>query len=196
MPAPPTTQLVLDLAAGDARAADRLMPLVYEEIRALAAAYMRRERPDHTLQPTALAHEAFARLVDQTRIDWKGRAHFLGVAAQVMRRILVDHARQRLAVKRGGDRRRVTLSTIGDGGEPGRELDLLALDEAMETLGQLNPRHRQVVELRFFGGLDTEAIALVLDVTPQTVRSDWRMARAWLRQRLEKGDGSLFPHRD
>jgi RNA polymerase sigma factor (TIGR02999 family) len=184
MPTDAATQLVLEAVSGDSRSVERMAPLLYDELRKLAAAYMRRERADHTLQPTALAHEAYVRLIDQSRVDWRGRAHFLAVASQVMRRILVDHARRHLAAKRGGGRRRLTLTTTAGGGEGDRAVDLLALDESLEALERLQPRHRQVVEMRFFGGLDNEAIALVLGVTPQTVRSDWRMARAWLRQAL------------
>ena len=180
-----TTQILIDLSRGERSAASRLMPLIYDELRGLAARYMQRERPNHTLQPTALVHEAYLRLIDQSRVDWKGRAHFFAVAAEMIRRVLVDHARQHLAAKRGGSAQKIIL------GEPmgapdAHEIELLDLDEALDRLGELNERHRKVIELRFFGGLSVDETAEVLEVSPQTVRSDWRMARAWLRERLDR----------
>jgi RNA polymerase sigma factor (TIGR02999 family) len=180
-----TTQILLDLGNGDRSAAERLMPLVYDELRGLAQQYMGGERPDHTLQATALVHEAYLRLIDQSRVDWQGRAHFFSVAAEMIRRVLVDHARQHHAAKRGGAARKVSLTDSVDAtGEP--DIDLMALDEALQELGRLSERHRRVVELRFFGGLSVEEAGLVLEVSPHTVRSDWRLARAWLRQRLDR----------
>jgi RNA polymerase sigma-70 factor (ECF subfamily) len=180
-----TTQILIDLGAGDRSAAKRLMPLVYDELRSLAERYMRQERSDHTLQATALVHEAYIRLIDQSRVDWKNRAHFFSVAAEMIRRILVDHARQHHATRRGGGAHKVSL-VDPVGATEDSDIDLLALDEVLEELGKLQDRHRRVVELRFFGGLSVEETAHVLDVSPQTVRSDWRMARAWLRQRLDR----------
>jgi RNA polymerase sigma factor (TIGR02999 family) len=178
-----TTQILVDLGHGDRAAAKRLMPLVYDELRGLARRYMELERPDHTLQPTALVHEAYLRLIDQSRVDWKGRSHFLAVAAEMIRRVLVDHARHHHAAKRGGTAGKVSLTdSVGASEDP--DIDLMALDEVLEELGRLNERHGTVVELRFFGGLSVDETAHVLEVSPQTVRSDWRMARAWLRQRL------------
>ncbi len=179
-----TTQILIDLGNGDGSAADRLMPLVYEELRALAEWHMKQERSDHTLQATALVHEAYIRLVDQARVDWKGRAHFMAVAAQVIRRILVDHAREHRAAKRGGQAQKVSLTDAIE--SEVAPVDLLALEESLDRLGQLNERHQKVVELRFFGGLSVKETAHVLGVSPQTVKADWHMARAWLRQRLAR----------
>lgn len=176
---------MLQLAgAGDGSAINRLMPLVYEELRALAESYLARERPDHTLQATALVHEAYVRLVKQENVQWRGRAHFFAVAAQAIRRILVDHARGHLRIKRGGDRRRVQLeeeAALFD--HP--DLDLLALDEAMQKLAKLHERQAQIVELRFFGGLGLKDVADFLGVSQRTVEGDWSMARAWLRRELQ-----------
>jgi RNA polymerase sigma factor (TIGR02999 family) len=177
-----TTQILVDLGNGDRAAAKRLMPLVYDELRGLAQRYMELERPDHTLQATALVHEAYVRLIDQSRVSWQGRAHFFSVAAEMIRRVLVDHARRHHAAKRGGGARKISLTdSVGASGGP--DIELLSLDAALE---RLNERHRRVVELRFFGGLSVDETAHVLEVSPQMVRSDWRMARAWLRQRLDR----------
>ncbi len=180
-----TTQILVDLGNGDRSAAKRLMPLVYDELRGLAGRYMRQERTDHTLQATAIVHEAYLRLIDQSRVDWKGRAHFFAVAAEMIRRVLVDHAREHDAAKRGGGARKVSL-TDSVGASEGPDIELLCLDAALDELGRLKERHRKVVELRFFGGLNIEETAQVLEVSPQTVRSDWRVARVWLRQRLNR----------
>ncbi len=180
-----TTQILVDLGNGDRSAAKRLMPLVYDELRGLAARYMQQERAEHTLQATAIVHEAYLRLIDQSRVDWKGRAHFFAVAAEMIRRVLVDHARAHDAAKRGGGARKVSL-TDSAGAPEGPDIELLCLDAALDELGRLKERHRKVVELRFFGGLNIEETAQVLEVSPQTVRSDWRLARAWLRQHLDR----------
>ena len=177
-----TTRLLLEIRDGDQSAAERLVPLIYDDLRALASRYMRNEPADHTLQPTALVHEAFLRLVDTDRVEWQTRAHFLAVAARTMRRILVDHARRRRAVKRGGGRK-VTLVEGLAFSEP-RPLDLVALDDALAKLGRIEKRQSSVVELRFFGGLAVEEIAEVLDVSTATVKRDWRFARAWLLREL------------
>ena len=171
-------------SGGDAHA--RLMPLVYDELRRLAASYLRRERSDHTLQPTALVHEAYLRLVDQRRIEWRGRAHFYGVAAQVMRRILIDHARARAAEKRAGGGRRLSLDEAALLPEE-RAADLLALDEALKLLTEKDERKGRVVELRFFGGLSVEETAEVLGVHRATVERDWVVAKAWLYREMERG---------
>jgi RNA polymerase sigma factor (TIGR02999 family) len=176
---------ILDTAsAGDPAGAAELFGLVYGELRAMAERCMRQERAGHTLQPTALVHEAFLKLIDQTRASWEGRTHFLGVAAGAMRRILVDHARGHNAQKRGGDRRRVEVdSAIIDTHRP-RE-DVLAIDGALARLEALNPRHARIVELRFFGGLTIPETAAALGVGTTTVEEGWAVARAWLRRELE-----------
>jgi RNA polymerase sigma-70 factor (ECF subfamily) len=168
---------------GDDSAVNRLMPLVYDELRALAESYLQQERPDHTLQATALVHEAYVRLVRQEEVEWQSRAHFFAVAAQAIRRILVDHARGRQRAKRGGDRQRVRLEEDVALAK-GRDLDLLALDEAMEKLATLHERQARIVELRFFGGLSLKDVAKFLGISPRTVDGDWSMARAWLRREL------------
>jgi RNA polymerase sigma-70 factor, ECF subfamily len=179
------TNILKRASAGDDSAVNRLLPLVYDELRALAESYLQRERPDLTLQATALVHEAYVRLVKQEDVEWQNRAHFFALAAQAIRRILVDHARGRERVKRGGDRQRVRLDE--DLAAPGdRDLDLLAIDEALLSLTQLHPRQAQIVELRFFGGLSLKEVAEVLKVSPRTVDGDWSMARAWLRRELRE----------
>ena len=179
------TRLLSDHTQGDPDSASRLMPMVYDQLRGLAAAYMRRERPDHTLRPTALVHEAYLKLIDNTRIDWQGKAHFFAMAATQMRRILVDHARAHAAEKRGGDLERVTLAEdIGIG--PDDAMDVLAVDEALERLQRKSPRQSRVAELRVFAGLEIEEIALALDVSGRTVKRDWQVARAWLRRELSE----------
>jgi RNA polymerase sigma factor (TIGR02999 family) len=163
------------------------MPLVYAELRRLARSYLQRERESHTLQPTALVHEAYLRLVDQTRVTWENRAHFFGVAAQLMRRILVDHARARDAVKRGGSAVKLSLEE-GHFRPEASEGDLLALDEALERLGATDARMSRVVEMRFFGGLSEAETAEVLGISDRTVRRDWQMAKLWLYRELSKSD--------
>lgn len=177
-----TTQLLMKIQNGDANAAESLVPLIYDDLRALAARYMRNEPSDHTLQPTALVHEAFLRLVDTDRVEWRTRAHFMAVAARTMRRILVDHARRRRAIKRGGGKK-VTL-VEGMAFYEQRPFDLVALDDALAALAGIDERQSSVVELRFFGGLGVEEIAEVLDVSTATVKRDWRFARAWLLKEL------------
>lgn len=179
-----TTRVLRDVADGVPGAADRLIPLVYQELRTVAARHLAREHSGHSLQPTLLADEVFLKLVDQTRTTWQGREHFFAVAASLIRRILVDHARARAALRRGGNCTRTPI--IDAEAEPGvNTLDLLQLDEALEELGRLNDRHRRIVELRYFGGLTIEQTARVLEVSEQTVKADWSLIRAWLRVRLE-----------
>lgn len=177
------TRLLVDLQRGADGAADRLVPLVYDELHKLAVHYMRAERGDHTLQPTALVHEAYLRLVDQRNASWQNRSHFFGIAAQAMRRILVDHARRKRAGKReGGDR--VTLDeSVAEA--PQRSVDLIALDDALNKLASLDPRQARVVELRFFGGLDIEQTAESLGISPATVKRDWTFARAFLQREMD-----------
>lgn len=168
------------------RAADSLLADVYGQLRRLAASYLRRERSDHTLQPTALVHEAYLKLADQERVSWRGRSHFFAVGANVMRRLLVDHARKKSSRKRGGDWHQVTLEEGGSSllGRPLAADEILALDEALDALGEVDPRQAKVVELRFFGGLSMDDIARHLDVSKRTVEGDWTHARAWLRRAL------------
>ena len=178
------TRLLLAWNAGDKAALERLMPLVYAELRQLAERHFRKERRGHTLQPTAVVHEAYFKLVDQTRVTWKNRGHFLAIASQAMRRILIDHARGRDAEKRGGEVEKVTLDVSIASPEPSREVDILALDEALERLKALDGSQAQIVELRFFGGLTIEETAEVMDVSPSSVKRDFRSARAWLFREL------------
>jgi RNA polymerase sigma factor (TIGR02999 family) len=173
------TQLLHQWTGGQQEALDLLLPQIYGELRRLASAYLRRERPDHTLQPTALVHEAFLRLVDQRAVRWQNRAHFFGIAAQAMRRILVDHARAHGAEKRGAGDRRVSLDdTLLVTGAP--DVDLLALDEVLTRLATIDPLQSRIVELRYFGGLTLEETAEVMGISPATVGREWTMARAWL----------------
>jgi RNA polymerase sigma-70 factor, ECF subfamily len=178
-----TTQLLADLHAGNSGAAGELMEIVYPELRRLAASYLAAQRADHTLQPTALVHEAFLKLIDQTSPAYSGRAHFFAVAAKAMRHILVDHARAEHAAKRGGGWSRISLD--GNLAPSGQSIvDMIALDDALSGLAALDPRQAQIVELRFFGGMTVEEVAQVLGVSRSTVEEDWRMARAWLSRRL------------
>jgi len=186
MPSPPprdVTTLLLAWRAGDEGALEALMPLVYTELRRLAHIRMRGEDPDHPLQTTALVHEAFLKLIDTRRVRWKNRVHFFAVAAQVMRNLLVDHARARLRTKRGGGRKlpldaAVTLAAV-------QSEELLAIEEALEELSAIDPRQGRIVELRYFGGLSVEEVAAVLHISECTVKREWRMAKAWLRSRME-----------
>lgn len=177
------TRILRRVAAGDVSEANELAELVYDELRGLALGYLSRERQDHTLQPTALANEAWLRLIDQERVEWRGRQHFLAVAAQAMRRILVDHARKRRSGKRGGEWGRVPLDgfELAAGQE---EVDVVDLDGALARLEELSERQARVVELRFFGGLELKEAAEVLEVSLSTVERDWRFASAWLSERL------------
>jgi len=175
------TELLVAWGGGDQTARDELMPLVYEELRRLAHQCVRRERPGHTLQTSALLNEAYLRLVDQKNIQWQDRAHFFGIAARLMRQVLVDYARMRRYAKRGGDARRVSLDEAMIVSEE-RAADVVALDDALKTLAEIDPRQSQIVELRFFGGLSIEETAEVLAVSPGTVMRDWTLAKAWLRR--------------
>ena len=192
---PPDTARITDLliAAADGRreGLDELVPRLYDDLRRLAAAQMRREADGHSLQPTALVHEAYLRLVDQRRVTWRSRAHFFGVAAGMMRRILVDHARARLADKRGGGRE--PLSLMGDeAAESPRTIDILALNEALGRLAAFSPRQASIVELRYFAGLTIEEAAEVLGISDATLVRDWTVAKAWLRAELSRrSDGDV-----
>src|SRR5262245_27060072 len=181
------TQILADAdLRGHAHVAAELLPLVYDELRALARRYLKRERRDHTLQPTALVHEAFLRLVDQSRVNWAGRAHFYAVCAEAMRRILIDYARNRRRIKRGGGWQKILLddavAPLGDGGE----IDLVNLNEALDKLRELDPRQARIVELRFLGGMTVEEVASVLSLSKRTIEGDWTHAKAWLRKELAR----------
>lgn len=178
------TQLLIDLTNGKQNAVEDLLPLIYGELRSLAGNYLKRERSNHTLQPTALVHEAYLRLVDQTQVTWQNRAHFFGMAAQMMRRILVDHARAHKAGKRGSDYQKLSLDENIDKAVE-RSGELIALDEALTELAQVDELKSRIVELRYFGGLTVEETAEVLGVTPITINRHWRMAKAWLFGKLQ-----------
>jgi len=178
------TGLLLKWSGGDPAALERLMPLVYNELRRLAVRYLRRERANHSLQPTALVNEAYLRMVDQQKVEWQGRAQFYGLASRLMRNILVDHARSRQAAKRGGQQYRVSFDSdkqIGDN----PQIEFIAVHEALEHLETFDPQKARIVELRFFGGLSIEETAEVLGIGHATVERDWKLARAWLRRELE-----------
>jgi RNA polymerase sigma factor (TIGR02999 family) len=176
---PAVTRMLLDWTTGDERARDEMLPLVYHELHRLAMWHLGRERRDHTLQPTALVNEVYLRLVDQEQVDWKNRAQFIALAAVMMRRILVSHAREKLAIKRGGYAQRVSLSGIEVAGRA-PDVDVIELHDALDRLAALDARKGRVVELKFFGGLTTEEIAEVLQVSAATVKREWSFARAWL----------------
>jgi RNA polymerase sigma factor (TIGR02999 family) len=196
VPAGEVTQLLLRWRAGDEAALASLMPLVYEELRSLARHHLSRERGSHTLQRTALVHEAFLRMVDQTRVDWQSRSQFLAVASQMMRRVLVDHARRRTAGKRGGGAARVDLDAVlasedGDAAgvstTPESDIDFEAVHQALERLEALDPEQGKLVELRFFGGLNIQEAAEVMGFSPATAKREWAVARAWLQRELTAG---------
>lgn len=181
------TLLLAAMSAGDEEARDRAIALVYSELHLLAGSYMRKERQDHTLQATALVNEAWMRLAGQRRVEWTGRAHFFGIAAQAMRRILVDHHRRRSAARRGSGKHVTLVEDAADTfSDP---LDFIALDGALDELAEMDPRAARIVELRFFGGLSVEETAEVMDVSTPTVKRDWRTAKAWLYQRLGAAPG-------
>ena len=182
---PDVTQILQRISAGNGDALNDLFEAVDAELRRQAARYLRRERQNHTLQPTALVNEAFMKLVDQRNVQWQNRAHFFGVAAQAMRRIVIDHARTRNRIKRGGVQHAVTLDEAMIAGEP-RSIDVLALDEALNRLARLDERQARIVELRYFAGLSVEETAEVTALSPATVKREWAMARAWLHAELTK----------
>jgi RNA polymerase sigma factor (TIGR02999 family) len=179
-PSPDVTRLLVSWSKGDESALEQLMPLVYGELRRLASAYLRRERPNHTLQSTALVHEAFMRLVNQQDVAWKNRAHFYAIAAQMIRRILVDYARSQHAEKRGSGAVKLALDEAMDVPQQKGELDLLGLNGALDKLTELDPRQSRIVELRFFAGLSIEETAEVMQLSPATIKREWTSARAWL----------------
>ncbi|HZN07727.1 MAG TPA: sigma-70 family RNA polymerase sigma factor [Pyrinomonadaceae bacterium] len=179
------THLLLQWRSGDQSALEQLMPLVYEELRRLARKCMRGERPGHTLQTTALVNEAYLRLVNSSRVHWQDRAHFFAIASQLMRRVLVDEARRRRNLKRGGEYTRIEIDQMELSTQP-RDLDLLALDHALDKLAEFSPRKGKVVELRFFGGLSIEETALVLAISTDIVKREWRTAKLWLLHELSE----------
>jgi RNA polymerase sigma factor (TIGR02999 family) len=181
-----TTGLLRDLARGDPAALERLTPRVYKELRRIAGRLMKNERPERTIQPTALVHEAYLKLIDVKNVDWQHRAHFFAVAAQIMRHILLDAARKRGTAKRGGARPCVSLDEIPDI-SPERGSELIVLNDALNELATIDPRRARVIELRFFGGLSVEETAAVLKVSAHTVLRDWRLARAWMLTELSDG---------
>jgi RNA polymerase sigma-70 factor, ECF subfamily len=178
------TGLLVAWERGDDEALRRVAPLVYDDLRAIAAAKLRNERREHTLQPTALVHEAYLRLSEQRRRQWKERRQFFAVASRLMRQVLVDHARARSAAKRGGEATLIAVTSLGEIAAPPEVFDVLSLDEALTRLATLQPRLARVVELRFFGGLEVEETAALLDCSPRTVKRDWALARAWLVREL------------
>ena len=176
--------ILKDWSGGDRRSADALLSLVYDELRKIAGQYLRKEKSGHTLQPTALVHEAYMKLIDISDISWNDRAHFFAVSAGIMRRILVDHARAKLAEKRGGDIQRISLDEADSfSNEP--DIDLLAVDEALNELSRFDEQQSRIVELRFFGGLTIEETAHVAGISPATVKREWAMAKAWLHRKLQ-----------
>lgn len=181
------TVLLRRWSSGDAGALDALLPAVQEELRRLARSYMRRERDGHTLEPTALVNEAYLRLVDQRDVRWASRGHFFAIAAQAMRRVLVDHARGHVAAKRGGGAERVTLSGMADMQPERTGIDVLWLNQALERLAALDARQAQVVELRYFAGMSVEEVADVLEISPATVKREWATAKLWLAHALTTG---------
>jgi RNA polymerase sigma factor (TIGR02999 family) len=180
------TNLLVRFREGDRQAEAQLIPLIYGELRRLASGYLNRERGDHTLQPTALVHEAFLRLVSEGQPPWQNRAHFFGVAARLMRQILVDYARRRRSLKRGGSCERIDLEEKFLVYSPEKSAELLALDEALDRLASQDERQARIVEMKYFVGLDIEEIAQVLGTSPRTVKRDWTMARAWLHQEVAR----------
>jgi len=177
------TEQLMAWSNGDATALDRLIPVVYQELRRMADQYLRREDSGHSLQPTALVHEAYMRLIDQTKVEWQSRAHFFGVAAQMMRRILIDHAKTKHRLKRGGTAIKIALDENMNVSQE-RAVELIALDDALQALAQMDERKSRIVELRYFGGLSVEETAQVLGVSDKTVMRDWNLAKAWLYKEL------------
>jgi len=181
------TRLLLEWGEGNQQALEALVPLIYKELRNLAHNFLYRERPGHTLQTTALVHEAYLKLIDQNDARWQNRAHFFAIAAQAMRRILIDSARKHAAAKRGGPQEKLSLDEVADIAlEP--DINLLKLDEALHELAKIDPRQSRIVELRYFGGLTIEETAEVISVSPATVKREWMMARAWLHQEITESE--------
>ena len=184
IPSGEVTQLLRDWSVGNRDALDKLLPLVYNELRRLAHSYLTRERPDHTLQTTALVHEAYLKLIDQRSVNWHNRAQFFAISAQAMRRILLDNARRHTALKRGSGGEKVSLDDVATLGRDGANESLIALDEALQKLAAIDPEQSRIVELRYFGGLTIEETAEVLQTSPSTIQREWTIARAWLYQTI------------
>jgi RNA polymerase sigma factor (TIGR02999 family) len=180
------TEMLKQWSGGNRDALDRIMPIIYDELRRIAKRNSRRERPDNSLQPTALVNEVYLRLINQRGMSWQSRAHFFAIAARIMRQILVDRARERNAAKRGGGDYKLDLTEIGDVPDEGRKLDLLALDQALERLASFDPQQSRIVELKFFGGLSIEETGEVMGISPATVKREWALARSWLFRELKK----------
>jgi len=180
------TERLIAWGNGDAAALNELIPVVYQELRRMAGHYLRLENPGHTLQPTALVHEAWLRLIDQTRVNWRNRSQFFGVAAQMMRRILVDHAKTKHREKRGGGSEKLSLDDVINLSQE-RAADLIALDDALDELARIDERKSRVVELRYFAGFSVEETAQIMEVSPDTVMRDWKIAKAWLYQQIKRG---------
>lgn len=180
------TQMLLELTDCNEEVVNQILPHIYDELRRLASSYLRRERSNHTLQPTALVHEAYMKLIDQSRVKWQNRAHFFGIAAQVMRRILMDHARKHTAEKRGGDAELLPIEEEILIVSHDKSAELIALDDALQQLAEMDERKARIVELRYFGGLSIEETAEVLRVSVPTVNREWRMAKAWLYSEIAK----------
>jgi RNA polymerase sigma factor (TIGR02999 family) len=178
------TQMLIELTDGNQEVVNRILPHIYDELKRLASSYLRRERSDHTLQPTALVHEAYMKLIDQKRVRWQNRAHFFGIAAQVMRRILMDHARKHQAGKRGGEAEKLPIEEEILVVSHDRSGELVALDDALHTLAEMDEQKAKIVELRYFGGLSIEETAEVMGVSVPTINRQWRMAKAWLYSQL------------
>ena len=181
------TRILADLRRGDDGAADRLLPIIYTELHAIAQRFFTQRHAGETIQPTILVHDVFMKLAQKTDMEWESRAHFFAVAAKAMRDLLVDHARRHHAAKRGGGWKRITLSGVGDSAQEDQLIDVLDLEDVLKRLGDVDQRQERIVELRFFAGLSVAEIARVLGVSERTVMYDWRMARAWLRAQLEDG---------
>jgi len=174
------TQMLIELTDGNQEVVNQILPHIYDELKRLASSYLRRERPDHTLQPTALVHEAYMKLIDQKRVQWQNRAHFFGIAAQVMRRILMDHARKHQADKRGGDAEKLPIEEVILVVSHEKSAELIALDDALKELAKMDEQKARIVELRYFGGLSIEETAEVMGVSVPTINRQWRVAKAWL----------------
>jgi len=190
-PSKQVSELLLHWGNGDRKALEAILPLMYDELRRLARYHLRQQRPNHTLQTTALVHEAYLRLAQEEKLEVESRAHFLGIAAQLMRWILVDYERNRRAAKRGAGVTRLTLDDVAVPGSPGQDVDILALDEALDRLAKMDPKQSQIIELRYFGGLSIEDTSEFLGISPATVKRSWASARAWLLREMSRREARV-----